>query len=285
MNRLPITKQALIAGHLVEGAGCRQTSRLCGCTLNTVLRNLVWIGEACYEFHDQVVRGLTCSRVEADELWSFVYAKDRVLHELPDEKRAGAGTKWTWVAIDPDSRLVINWHVGDHEASDAQIFMDDLASRIPGRIQLTTDQLMHYLPAVQNAFGDRVDYATIQKKFKRTTLTPDGRYEQPILRGNRRKSHFGEPDPEQITTTSIESQNFVLRQTNRRYSRSTNMFSKRIRNMRASLALNYAYYNFCRIHPAIRITPAMAANLTTWVWEIEELIERVNVDQSRKVPL
>ncbi|MDO8543763.1 MAG: hypothetical protein Q7S40_25255 [Opitutaceae bacterium] len=253
-------------------------------TLNTVLRNLVWLGEACYTFHDQNVRGLNCMRIEADEAWAFIYAKDKTLASLPRHLRAFAGTRWTWISIDPDSKMVVNWHVGRHKPSDAQEFMDDLASRIPGRLQLTSDQLQHYRAAVENAFGDRVDYATIQKVMGKPRFTPDGRIEQPKLRKNRKASVYGHPDEELVTTTTIEAQNLLLRMSNRRYTRFTNAFSRRIRNMRASVALHFTYYNFCRIHPVIRVTPAMEAGLVTSALQIEELIERLNVEESRKEP-
>ncbi len=251
---------------------------------DTVMRNAVWLGEACYAFHGETVRNLGCTRIEADEAWTFVYAKDRTLEDLPEEVRLIAGTRWTWISIDPDSKLVVNWHVGGHEPADAQEFMDDLAARIPGRLQLTTDQLQHYRTAVENAFGDRVDYATIQKKMRKPTLTPHNRYEQPRLRKNRKASVYGNPDPELITTTTIESRNLLLRMGNRRYARATNAFSRKEQNLRASVALHFTYYNFCRVHPVIRCTPAMEVGLTDHIWEIEELIAKIDVEESRKEP-
>lgn len=282
VNRLSIDDQAAIAALLVEGNSVRATGRLAGVTLNTVLRNLVWLGEACGKLHHQLVRNLRPTRVEADEAWNFIYAKEKSLPYLKKEPPKDAGTHWTWISIDPDSKLVINWHVGGHDPSDAQEFMNDLAARVVSdRLQLTTDMLKHYMSAVETAFGDRVDYAAIHKEFRKPGFTPDGRYEQPRLKDNKIKIVSGEPDPELITTTTIEVQNLRLRMSNRRYTRSTNAFSRRLRNLRASVALNFTFYNFCRIHPKIRVTPAMQAGLTDHVWEIEELIEKLNIEEVR----
>jgi IS1 family transposase len=286
VNRLPIEKQADIAAHLVEGNSVRGTSRLCQVRLNTVLRNLIWLGEACYQFHGDVVRNLErCTRIEADEIWTFIYAKDRMKRYLPSDLRSMMGTRWTWIAMDPDRNLVINWHVGGHRPSDAEMFAYDLASRVTGDdIQITSDQLRHYAPAFEKAFGSRAHYATIKKIFRKDSFTPDGRYEPRRLRKNRKATIFGNPDPDFITTTTIESHNSSLREWNSRFHRNTKAFSKKGRNLSASLALHFTYFNFCRVHPSLGMTPAMASGITKEKWEIEELIERINVEESRKEP-
>lgn len=282
VNRLSLDRQAQIAALLVEGNTSRGAARILDCTLNTVLRNGLWLGEACQRFHDNHVHGLKTKRVEADEAWSFIGAKDA---SLPPQLRGDPdlGTTWTWVSFDPDHRFLLNWHIGKHEASDAANFMNDLARRIPGRIQLTTDCLRHYRPAVQEAFGARVDYAQIHKEMYEATFTPDGRYQPTRLKSNTVTAICGKPDPKLVTTTSIESQNTRLRRWNSRYVRNTIAFSRRLRNLRASFALHATYYNFCRVLPAIRCSPAVEIGLTDHVWEIEELIERLNVDEGREV--
>jgi IS1 family transposase len=183
------------------------------------------------------------------------------------------GDMYTWVALDPDSRLAVSWHVGKRDYPDAQTFATDLASRIISRVQITTDQLGHYRTALFEAFGDQADYATIRKSSGLPIITPDGKIERPeSVKGNRRASVFGNPDPERITTSSIESQNLLMRMSMRRYMRAMNGFSRKIENKRAALALHFCYYNFCRISPPIRVTPAMEAGITNRIWEIEEIV-------------
>lgn len=249
----------------------RGTGRLVDVTLNTVLRNLLWLGDACQKLHNATVCELKCRRLEADELWSFNYAKDKNLPRGLQEKR-DFGDMWTWVAIDPDTRLIVSWHVGKREYVDAQTFATDLASRIIGRVQITTDQLAHYRTALFEAFGDQADYATIQKKSGPPSITEDGKIERPeAVKPQRKASVFGKPDPSLIRTSSIESQNLLMRMSMRRYMRAMNGFSRKIENKRAALALHFTYYNFCRVSPPIRVTPAMEAGLADHVWEIEEL--------------
>jgi len=272
VNRLSPAKQAQIAACLVEGNSVRGTGRLVGATLNTVLRNLLWLGDACQKFHHDTVREIRTTRIEADELYSFILAKDK---NLPPELQGSRdfGDMYTWVAIDPDTRLIISWHVGKREYGDAQIFAMDLASRIAGRVQITTDQLTHYRSAIFDAFGTDADYATLRKSTGIPTITPDGKIERPEnLKVHRRASVFGEPDKELISTSSIESNNLLMRMSSRRYIRFTNGFSRRIRNKRAALALYFVYYNFCRISPPIRVTPAMEAGLSDRIWEIEDIV-------------
>lgn len=275
MNRLSIEKQAQIAALLVCEMSVRGTAKTAGVTLNTVLRNLLWLGDACQRFHDTNVRGLKIAHIQADEMWSFVYAKDKNVGALKTPPPF-AGSIWTWLAIDPSTRFVPSWWIGGHEVADAQIFMNDLAARIPGNVQISTDQLRHYPTAVEEAFGDRASFATVSKKLAEVTKSPDGRFEpQEKVKGDRRVSVFGNPDLQQVNTYTIESLNSSLRHYLKRYGRDTKGFSRRVPNLRAAVALHFAYYNFCRIHPSISVTPAMEVGLTKTVWEIEDLVERV----------
>lgn len=271
MNRLPQEKIERLVALLVEGNSIRGISRILDMTKRTVLRNLVWIGEACQKFHDENVRGLKCKEIQADETWNFIYAKEK---NVPKLKKAPpeAGSCWTWVAIDPISNLVPSWYVGkQHDSSEADFLMGDLASRIPGKVQITTDQLMHYRPAIETAFGDRVNYATIQKKLADVTKTPDQKFEPQEFKGQRQASIYGNPDPERVTTTSVESNNLRMRLSMRRYMRSMNGFSRSLKNQRAAVALHFMHHNFCRISPPIKVTPAMEAGIADHVWDIEEL--------------
>lgn len=282
MNRLSIDRQAQIAALLVEGVANRRAGRILDIPLNTVLRNGLWIGEACQRFHDAKVQGLKTTIVEADEMWTFLHTKRGHLpEELKDEPELG--DTWTWIAVDPVHRIIINWHLGKRGSNDVSLFIDDLARRVPGTIQITTDQLPLYRAAIDRAFGNRVHYATIHKEMYSPTRTPDGRFNPTTLKKNEITTVFGAPDPEHITTTSIESCNARVRAWNSRYVRNTLAFSKRLRNLKASFALHCTYSNWCRINPAIRCTPAMEIGLTDHVWEIEELIEQINVEEGRAV--
>ena len=195
MNRLSKVKQAQIAACLVEGNSVRGTSRLLDVTLNTVLRHVGWFGDSCQKFHDEKVRGLKTTDIETDEMWSFVYAKTRNLPATLKEN-LDFGDMWTWISMCKHSRLAICWHVGKHDPSDAQIHIEDLASRIPGRVQITTDQLAQYRAVIENIFGPRADYATVRKTMGPTEQSPDAKYTQPEHKETRRFSVFGKPDME-----------------------------------------------------------------------------------------
>lgn len=281
MNRLSAEQQGEIISALVEGNTIRGTAKLVHVTRNTVTRYLLWIGEACQRFHDETVVNLKCRLIEADELWHFVHAKDK---NLPPEllNNPDFGDCYTWIAMDPDSRLVTNWHAGKREYYDAQFFIHDLARRIPGQVQITTDQLTHYRTAIAEAFGTRADYATIRKKLGSIPKSPDGKFEQPGLKNVRRASVMGNPNPDLITTAHIERQNGTLRGASRRYARATYAFSKKLANAKAALAIHFVYYNFVRIHGAIRVPPAMEAGLIEKSWEIEDMVALLAKYPARK---
>ncbi len=235
----------------------------------------MWMAEACLRFHDENVRNLKVKLVECDELTSFIHAKDE---NLPEGLKGlqTVGDMWTYVAMCPASRLVITWRIGKHLNSDVQQFTDDLASRIPGRVQIHTDQLALYRPAFALSFGDRVDYATTRKSMGPPKLGPDGQYEQVDFEEKRVRSEFGNPDLSQVTTNHVERQNLTLRHWNRNYTRRTIAFAKKIRNAQARLAINYFYYNFVHQHAALDgATPAMAAGVTNRLWDILDVVRLV----------
>lgn len=283
MNRIKREKQEDILAHLAEGNSLRGTAKLCRVSLNCVSRNMVWLGEAAQRFHEETVYGLKSSRIEADEAWSFIDTKARNC-PISLLSHADFADAWTWVAIDPDSKFVPAWYVGKHEIADTHIFLNRLARTIPGRFQLTTDQLTHYRAAMEDVFGDRVDYATVVKDFAKEKLrTPDAHIEPRYYQGERKVSTFGNPDLDFVTTSSIESQNTRLRLWNKRMNRNTIAFSRRQRNMRAAVAIHFCYYNWCRTPKAIKCTPAMEAGLTDHIWEIEELVSRISAYEQRDV--
>ncbi|MGB8411442.1 MAG: IS1 family transposase [Candidatus Binatus sp.] len=226
-------------------------------------------GTACAAYHDQHVRGIASKRVQVDEIWSFVHAKAK---NVPQEKRGqfGFGDVWTWTAIDADSKLMIAWHVGTRGADAAHAFMHDVAGRLANRIQLTSDGHHVYLDAVDAAFARDVDYAMLVKQYG-TSPEAQKRYSPPVCLGTERTVMRGRPDPEHISTSYIERSNLTLRMQNRRFTRLTNAFSKKLANHKHMLAISWVFYNFARIHQTLRVTPAMEAGISDHVWTFEEL--------------
>lgn len=274
MNMLPTEKRKQIIGMLVEGMSLRATSRLADVSINTVTKLLVDVGSACAEYQDKTLRNLSCKRIQCDEIWAFVYAKER---NLPREKRGqfGYGDVWTWTAIDADTKLVPSFMVGNRDLQTARIFIDDLKSRLANRVQLTTDGLKVYLDAVEGAFGADVDYAMLSKIYASTQ--EETRYSPPVCISCEAKAITGKPNPQHISTSYVERQNLTMRMGMRRFTRLTNGFSKKVENHAYQIALHFMHYNFCRIHKTLRVTPAMEAGLTDHVWTIEEMIGKVGL--------
>jgi len=269
MNKLTTSKRAQIISALVEGNSLRATSRMTGTSKVTILRLLEAVGPACAEYHDKHMRNVTCKRIQCDEIWQFCYAKDK---NVPDEKRGqfGFGDVWTWVAIDPDTKIVLSYTLGIRGAQTAKRFMDDLASRLANRVQLTTDGHRVYLQAVEDAFGKDIDYAMLVKLYGEDRKT-EARYSPAECIGCREQAIMGHPNPKYISTSHVERQNLTMRMQMRRFTRLTNAFSKKVDNHFWAIALHYMHYNFCRIHQTLRVTPAMEAGISDHVWTIEEI--------------
>ncbi len=270
MNQLTTDKRAAIIRALVEGNSIRATCRMTGAAKGTVTRLLVEVGQACDNYLDRAVRGLTCKRIQCDEIWSFCYAKQK---NAADSKRPDeAGDVWTWVALDSDTKLVVTWLMGKRDRNHAMVFMSDLSGRIVNRPQISTDGFAAYKLAVAKAFGDEADFAMVEKYFGSPGTTPETRYSPSVCLGCRKMRRAGNPDPKHISTSHVERQNLTMRMGMRRFTRLTNGFSKKLANMRAALALHYMHYNFCRAHQSLRVTPAMEAGIAGHVWEVEELV-------------
>lgn len=262
MHQKSVSERAKILQLLVEGNSIRGTARILDISKNTVISLLVDVGKVCQTFQDKTLRNLSCKVVQVDEMHSFVYAKKKNAARTGNKE---AGDAWTWVAIDTETKLIPCWYCGEREDRDAEIFMRDLAFRMKNRIQLTSDGLGSYPNAVNKAFGDKVDFSTLIKLYQAN------RY-----KGCIRKPVTGEPDPYLISTSYIERQNLTMRMSNRRLARKTNAFSKRLDNHKHALALHFMYYNFCRIHSALRVTPAMAAGVSDHVWSLEEVVALIS---------
>jgi len=259
MNVLALEKRIQIVHLLVEGNSLRATARISGCSIRTVMRLFREAGAACQEYHNKKVAGVKAKKIECDEIWSFVYAKDK---NKPESKEGGS--VWTWVAIDPTTKLVVNWYVGKRDENSAKEFMSETAQRLSSRVQITTDGLKTYLEAIEDAFPGGVEYAKLDKQYSGNRYV--GAIKTPLI---------GKPDVKAITTSHVERQNLTMRMGMRRFTRKTNAFSKKIENHCLAIALHFVYYNFCRIHQTLRVTPAMEAGLTKDIMEIEDIIKLI----------
>lgn len=269
MNRLSTEKRTQVVAALVEGNSIRSTCRMTGVAKGTVLTLLADLGEACAAYHDEHVRNVPSRRIQCDEVWSFVGAK---MKNTSEEKVAqGWGDAWTWTAIDADSKLIVAYLLGQRGPAWAKAFMEDVASRISSRIQLTTDGLKMYAEAVEGAFGCDVDYAMLIKLYGADSF--DTKYSPGECIGTQTAVLQGKPDPKHISTSFVERQNLTMRMSMRRFTRLTNGFSKKTENHEHMLGIYFMYYNFCRIHQTLRVTPAMEAGLSNHVWKVDELIE------------
>jgi IS1 family transposase len=245
-----------------------------GAAKNTVTKLLVEVGQKSQEFHDKHVRHVSARRVQCDEIWSFVGAKAK---NVPEEKKdTGMADVWSWVAVDAESKLVVSYLCGGRDAEWANQFMKDVASRLTMRAQITSDGHRAYAEAVEGAFGLDVDYAMLIKLYGAPSEKYDTRYSPSGLIGRRTATLSGNPDPRHISTSFVERQNLTMRMPMRRFTRLTDGFSKKFENHCYAVALHYAYYNFCRVHQTLRVTPAMEAKLTDHVWPIEELLSRLD---------
>jgi IS1 family transposase len=278
MNRLSTTERAKVVSVLVEGNSLRATARITGVARMTVEKLLRDLGAACQTFHDDRVRNLQSKRVQCDEIWSFVGAKDK--NATPEKKAEGWGDVWTWTAIDSTSKLMISWFVGSRNQRDANLFMHDVALRLSNRVQLSTDGLIRYLEAVENSFGADVDFGTITKTY--AAPGAGGRYSPPAMVSAKRATVTGNPDPRFVSTSHVERNNLTMRMHMRRFTRLTNAFSKKLEMHTLSMSLHFTYYNWCKIHGSLRVTPAMEAGLTDHVWSLEELISLLFASESRR---
>ena len=254
----------------------RSISRICDVSINTVSKLLVDAGEACLALHDEHVRGVKSSRIQCDEIWSFCYAKQK---NVADAKAApdGAGDVWTWTAIDADTKLMVAYFVGDRGAEAASYLMDDLGRRLANRVQLTTDGHKAYLEAVDGVFGMDVDYAQLVKLYGSTGGNgPEKRYSPAECTGIKKKRIQGDPDEASVSTSHVERMNLSIRMQNRRFTRLTNAFSKKLDNHIHALALYFFFYNFCRIHKTLKVTPAMAAGITDSLWSLEDIVAEID---------
>jgi IS1 family transposase len=271
MNKLDIKKRAQVLSCLVEGNSIRATVRMTGVAKNTVVKLLADVGAACAEYQDKTLRNLPCKRLQCDEIWSFVYAKEKNVRTAKAAPQ-GAGDAWTWTAIDADTKLIAGWIIGPRDGWVAYDFMNDLVGRLANRVQLTTDGHHAYLSAVDMAFGNDIDFAQLVKIYGESrSKSPERRYSPANFCGTKVSTVIGDPDSKHISTSYVERQNLTMRMSMRRMTRLTNGFSKKLENLGHAVALHFMYYNFGRIHQTLRVTPAMAAGVSDHVWELTDI--------------
>ncbi len=273
-NHLPFDKKTLVVSMLAEDSSIRAIERITDVNRNTIMNLGVRVGQACAKIMDQKMRGLDCRNIELDEIWGFI-GKKRV-NATEDEIGDGLGDVWTWIALDVDSKLIPSFHVGRRDGFDAWVFIDDLAPRLKRRVQLSSDALGAYPDAIERGFGANVDYGQIVKTYSVVNVGKSAavRYSPAEVVEVKKSAVAGKPDFALISTSHVEKQNHTLRMHCRRLTRLTNAFSKKLENFEAAVALNFAYYNFCKTHGAVRMTPAQAAGVESSAWTVAELVER-----------
>ncbi len=277
MRKLSTEKRAAVLNALVEGNSINSTSRMCGVSKITVLRLLADAGRFCADYHDLMVRGLSTSRVEADEVWSFCGCKDKA----KAAGKIGYGSVWTWVALDADSKLCISYLVGGRGNDCANAFVADVADRLGDRIQLTTDGYGPYAEAVEQAFHGKVDYAMLIKSYGAGGTEEQRRYSPPECNGCRKETKSGNPEFKNISTSYVERQNLTIRMACRRMTRLTNGYSKKIENHEHAVALHYFHYNFCRKHHTLKTTPAVAAGIANAPLTVLDLVKMIEAEEAK----
>lgn len=282
MNKLPIEKRTQIIRLLVEGNSIRSITRISDVSKNTVTKLLVDVGRACQEFHNNTVVNVKSERIQADEIWSFVGSKEK--NTSIEKKDEGCGDVWTWVGLDADSKLVVSWLVGDRDADAACSFMNDMADRVSNRVQLTTDGHKAYLIAVDRAFNNDIDYAMLVKIYggSEGTNQHEKKYSPAECTGCKKTKISGEPNAKFVSTSYVERQNLTMRMHMRRFTRLTNAFSKKVENHAYAIALHFVYYNFCKIHSSLSVTPAMQAGLTKRVMKVEDIAMLADIEAPKK---
>jgi IS1 family transposase len=275
MNKLSVKARAQMLSMLCEGASMRSVSRLADVSINTVAKLLIDAGKFCAAFHDDNVRGVQAKRIQCDEIWSFTYAKQKNVKTATDAPE-WAGDTWTWTGIEADTKLIVSWLVGGRDGEYAMAFMDDLRSRLANTVQLTTDGHKAYLEAVEGAFGGDVDYAVLHKVYGASPESMKGKYSPADCIGTQKHRIEGDPDLKHVNTSYIERNNLTMRMHNRRFTRLTNAFSKKFESHVHMVAIWTVWYNWVRIHKTLRVSPAMAANLTTTLCSWETIVAKMD---------
>jgi len=283
-NFISMDKRVAVISALVEGCSVRSTVRMTGVSKGAILRLLASVGTACADYQDRVLRNLRCKRIQCDEIWSFVAAKQKNVTQKVMAREPMAGDVWTWVGMDADTKLACCWWVGARDTHTARGFIGDLESRLANRVQMSTDGLKMYFHAIAESFGNDIDYGTIHKIYGGTVDESGAyvRYSPARCLGTVSNVMIGNPDLDHVSTSYIERQSLTMRMQMRRYTRLTNAFSKNLENHIHSVNLFYMWYNFVRVHQTLRVTPAMEAGLSSHVWSVREIVELAFRDAALK---
>jgi len=270
-NILKREKQVYVINALAEGSSIRSIERITGIHRDTIMRLGICVGQGCERILDAIMRNLRCDYIQLDEIWGFITKKKRNAQTGEEN----AGDVWTFIAIDPKSKAVPCFRVGQRDSETANQFVFDLSNRLANRVQISTDSMRGYVEAIEKSFGDNVDYGQIVKTYSSEKPLPSSsRYSPPHIVSVRQWPIVGYPETENISTSIIERQNLTLRMHCRRLTRLTNAFSKKLDNFKAAIALHFAYYNLVKVHRTIRMSPAMAIKATDRLWSISELVDR-----------
>lgn len=251
----------------VEGCSIRSIGRITGLHQATILQVLALAGARCERLLESKVHNVPVKDIQCDEMWGFVFCKEK-RNKTGDPER---GDAYCFVAIERNTKLVLTWHLGKRTAQDTEIFTEKLNEATTGRFQITTDGFGAYPEAISYSLGTRVDFAQLIKVYA-APAEDETRYSPARVVEVIAKPVSGHPEPERICTSHIERQNLTMRMHIRRLTRLTNAFSKKRENLRAAIALHFGWYNFCRTHKTIRVTPAMESKITSHVWTIGELL-------------
>jgi IS1 family transposase len=270
MNKLNLDKQTAIISALVEGVSIRSIERMTGVHRDTIMRLMVRVGDGCQRLMDEKMQNLPCKHLQLDEIWCYVGKKQRHVKKEDDLNRVG--DFYTWVAIDSATKLIPSFKVGKRDSETGQAFIDDMASRLANRVQISSDGLNVYADAIEETFGADVDYAQIVK-FYEAEAVGEGRYSPSKVVKVEKSYITGNPDLGITSTSYVERQNLTMRMNMRRFTRLTNAFSKKVENLKAAVSLHFAHYNFVRVHKTLRVTPAMEAGIVNELWTVGNLVE------------
>ena len=272
MNTLTLQKKTFVLNSLIEGNSIRSTVRLTGVNKKTVMRLLVEAGDRAREIQDSMMMNLQCNYVQVDEIWTYVGKKQKRASE-GEQECFGYGDQYVYVAMDSETKLVPAFRVGQRNLFFAQSFMKELQARIIKRFQLSTDSFNAYFNAVDSVFGEDIDYGQIHKTYQEEYRN-EKRYSPAQFVGVIIRPLIGEPKRRKISTSHVERQNLTMRMQMRRFTRLTNAFSKKLKNLECAVSLHFFHYNFMRVHSSLRVTPAMEHGITNRIWNWNDLLIR-----------
>lgn len=279
MNVLALEKQVAVIGALCEGLSIRSVERLTGVHRDTIMRLGVRVGIGCAEIHDVMFHGLRIDQIQIDELWSFVGKKQRRLTPSDPPER---GDCYSFLALDALGKAIIGYHTGKRDGDSARAFLTDLRERVVGSPIMSSDAFPAYEGLVADIFGEAIHYGQIVKRFVGEPHRDAARrYSPGVVVAVEREAKIGFPPRFLIGTSHVERTNLTVRMSQRRFTRLTNAYSKRIENHAAAVSLFVTHYNFCRVHETLRITPAMELGLTDRVWPVSLLIKAAEVARNR----